>query len=145
MIVQVEDIRELSEQILAGNGLVEEDARIVTDILLEAELRGRPTHGLIRLPGIADRVRAGERVAMGLARSGGAYALIDRSGVDPAAVDDVVFGCCDQIGSQAGDIARTCWLAAGLPDHVPGVTVDRHRPASPRVRECRFATGIPDT
>ena len=52
-------------------------------------------------------------------------ALMERSGVDPAAVDDVIFGCTDTIGSQAGDIARTCWLAAGLPDHVPGVTVDR--------------------
>jgi len=52
-------------------------------------------------------------------------ALIDRSGIDPAAVDDVIFGCTDTIGSQAGDIARTCWLAAGLPDHVPGVVVDR--------------------
>ncbi len=40
-------------------------------------------------------------------------------------VDDVIFGCLDAIGPQAGDIARTCWLAAGLPDHVPGVTVDR--------------------
>ncbi len=38
------------------------------------------------------------------------------SGVDPAAVEDVVFGCVDTIGHQAGDIARTCWLAAGLPD-----------------------------
>ncbi len=52
-------------------------------------------------------------------------ALIERSGVDPAAVDDVILGCTDTIGSQAGDIARTAWLAAGLPDHVPGVTVDR--------------------
>jgi acetyl-CoA C-acetyltransferase len=52
-------------------------------------------------------------------------ALIERSGIDPAAVDDVVFGCVDTIGPQAGDIARTCWLAAGLPDHVPGTTVDR--------------------
>lgn len=52
-------------------------------------------------------------------------ALMQRSGVDPAAVDDVVYGCCDTIGSQAGDIARTCWLVAGLPQHVPGVTVDR--------------------
>src|ERR1700685_367336 len=51
--------------------------------------------------------------------------LIERSGIDPAAVDDVIFGCTDTIGSQAGDIARTCWLAAGLPDHVPGVVVDR--------------------
>ena len=52
-------------------------------------------------------------------------ALMQRSGVDPAAVEDVIFGCCDTIGSQAGDIARTCWLAAGLPQHVPGVTIDR--------------------
>ncbi|MFC9974343.1 acetyl-CoA C-acetyltransferase [Spirillospora sp. NPDC127200] len=52
-------------------------------------------------------------------------ALMDRSGVDPAAVEDVVFGCVDTIGPQAGDIARTCWLAAGLPEEVPGVTVDR--------------------
>jgi acetyl-CoA C-acetyltransferase len=52
-------------------------------------------------------------------------ALIDRTGIDPGAVEDVVFGCVDTIGGQAGDIARTCWLAAGLPDHVPGTTVDR--------------------
>lgn len=52
-------------------------------------------------------------------------ALIARSGIDPNAVDDVIYGCTDTIGSQAGDIARTCWLVAGLPDHVPGVTVDR--------------------
>jgi len=52
-------------------------------------------------------------------------ALVDRTDVDPAAVDDVIFGCVDTIGPQAGDVARTCWLAAGLPEHVPGVTVDR--------------------
>lgn len=52
-------------------------------------------------------------------------ALMQRSGVDPAAVEDVIFGCCDTLGPQAGDIARTCWLAAGLPEHVPGVTIDR--------------------
>ena len=52
-------------------------------------------------------------------------ALMDRTGVDPAAVDDVIMGCCDTIGSQAGDVARTAWLVAGLPDHVPGVTIDR--------------------
>jgi acetyl-CoA C-acetyltransferase len=51
--------------------------------------------------------------------------LVSRTGIDPAAVDDVVFGCVDAIGPQAGDIARTCWLAAGLPDEVPGTTVDR--------------------
>ncbi len=52
-------------------------------------------------------------------------ALLDRTGVDPLAIDDVVFGCVDTIGPQAGDIARTAWLAAGLPEAVPGVTVDR--------------------
>jgi len=52
-------------------------------------------------------------------------ALVERTGVDPAAVEDVVFGCCDTVGPQSGDIARTCWLAAGLPQHVPGVTIDR--------------------
>lgn len=51
--------------------------------------------------------------------------LMERTKVDPNAVEDVIFGCCDTIGSQAGDIARTCWLAAGLPQHVPGVTIDR--------------------
>src|SRR5947208_20248 len=51
--------------------------------------------------------------------------LLDRAKVDPMAVDDVVWGCCDAIGPQAGDIGRTCWLAAGLPEEIPGVTIDR--------------------
>jgi acetyl-CoA C-acetyltransferase len=52
-------------------------------------------------------------------------ALVQRTGIDPALVDDVMFGCVDALGPQAGDIARTCWLAAGYPEHVPGVTIDR--------------------
>ena len=52
-------------------------------------------------------------------------ALVERTGIDPGAVEDVIFGCIDTIGPQAGDIARTCWLAAGMPDEVPGVTIDR--------------------
>ena len=52
-------------------------------------------------------------------------ALVERTGIDPGAVDDVIFGNVDSIGPQAGDIARTCWLVAGLPEHVPGTTVDR--------------------
>ncbi|MPY82184.1 MAG: acetyl-CoA C-acetyltransferase [Actinophytocola sp.] len=52
-------------------------------------------------------------------------ALLDRAGVDPALVDDVIMGCVDTIGGQAGNIARSAWLAAGLPEHVPGVTIDR--------------------
>jgi len=52
-------------------------------------------------------------------------ALVERTGIDPSAVEDVVFGCLDTIGPQAGDIARTAWLAAGYPEEVPGTTVDR--------------------
>jgi len=51
--------------------------------------------------------------------------LVARTGVDPAAVEDVVMGCVSQAGPQAIDIARTAWLSAGLPESVPGVTVDR--------------------
>jgi acetyl-CoA C-acetyltransferase len=51
--------------------------------------------------------------------------LVERNDFDAGAVEDVIFGCLDQVGPQAGDIARTCWLAAGLPEHVPGVTLDR--------------------
>ncbi|MDV6272153.1 acetyl-CoA C-acetyltransferase [Rhodococcus erythropolis] len=52
-------------------------------------------------------------------------ALVERTGIDPSDVDDVIFGCVDAIGGQAGNIARMSWLAAGFPEHVPGVTVDR--------------------
>jgi acetyl-CoA C-acetyltransferase len=52
-------------------------------------------------------------------------ALVERTGIDPWAVEDVIFGCCDTIGPQSGDIARTCWLSAGYPEEVPGVTIDR--------------------
>jgi acetyl-CoA C-acetyltransferase len=51
--------------------------------------------------------------------------IVERTGVDPSAVEDVVFGCLDTLGPQAGDIARTAWLAAGLPEEVPGTTIDR--------------------
>ncbi|UDY34812.1 acetyl-CoA C-acetyltransferase [Dermatobacter hominis] len=51
--------------------------------------------------------------------------LVKRTGIDAGAVDDVVMGCLDTIGSQAGDVGRTAWLAAGLPEHVPGTTIDR--------------------
>lgn len=52
-------------------------------------------------------------------------AIVDRTGIDPARIDDVILGANDTIGSQAGNIARTALLVAGLPEHVPGVTVDR--------------------
>ncbi len=52
-------------------------------------------------------------------------AVVERTGIDPAAVEDVYFGCVDAIGPQAGDIARTAWLAAGYPEEIPGTTIDR--------------------
>ena len=52
-------------------------------------------------------------------------ALVDRSDLDPMGVDDVFWGCVDTVGPQAGDIGRTCWLAAGLPEAIPGTTIDR--------------------
>jgi acetyl-CoA C-acetyltransferase len=51
--------------------------------------------------------------------------LVERTGIDPAAIEDVIYGCLDNIGAQAGNIGRTCALVAGLPEHVPGTTVDR--------------------
>jgi acetyl-CoA C-acetyltransferase len=51
--------------------------------------------------------------------------LMARTGADPAAVDDVIMGCVSQMGPQTMDIARTAWLSAGLPESVPGVTIDR--------------------
>jgi acetyl-CoA C-acetyltransferase len=51
--------------------------------------------------------------------------LVARTGADPAAVADVIMGCVSQIGPQSIDIARNAWLSAGLPESVPGVTIDR--------------------
>ena len=51
--------------------------------------------------------------------------LVNRTGADPAAVDDVIMGCVNGMGAQSGCIARTSWLSAGLPETVPGVTLDR--------------------
>ena len=52
-------------------------------------------------------------------------ALIERTGIDPGRVDDVIWGCVAQVGSQAWNIARNAWLSAGFPEEVPGVTIDR--------------------
>jgi acetyl-CoA C-acetyltransferase len=51
--------------------------------------------------------------------------LVTRTGVDPSAVEDVIMGCVSQVGPQSLDIARQAWLSAGLPENVPGVTIDR--------------------
>jgi acetyl-CoA C-acetyltransferase len=52
-------------------------------------------------------------------------ALIERTGIDPQRVDDVIMGCVTQSGAQAANVARTAWLSAGLPEEVPGTTIDR--------------------
>lgn len=79
------------------------------------------------------------RSPMGRAREGGALAslhpvdllgqvlsaLVDRTGIDPAEVDDVLVGCVTQSSEQAGNVGRMAWLAAGFPEHVPSVTIER--------------------
>ncbi|MDI3406945.1 thiolase family protein [Streptomyces cavernicola] len=79
------------------------------------------------------------RTAVGKGKPGGALsgvhpvdlsahvlgALAERNGLDPGAVDDVIWGCVSQVGEQAGSIGRYAVLAAGWPEHVPGLTVDR--------------------
>jgi len=52
-------------------------------------------------------------------------ALVERTGIDPGIVDDVIMGCVMQVGEQAANVARNAVLAAGWPEHVPGTTVDR--------------------
>ncbi len=52
-------------------------------------------------------------------------ALLDRTGADPALVEDVIMGCVSQVGEQAGNVARNAILASRLPESVPGTSVDR--------------------
>jgi acetyl-CoA acetyltransferase family protein len=52
-------------------------------------------------------------------------ALVERAGIDPMLVDDVIMGCVSQIGEQSVNVARNAWLAAGLPEEVPATTIDR--------------------
>jgi acetyl-CoA acyltransferase len=51
--------------------------------------------------------------------------LVERTGIDPERVDDVITGCVDQVGEQSLNIGRNAWLGAGLPESVPATTVDR--------------------
>ena len=65
-------------------------------------------------------------------------AIVERTGIDPEIVDDVIFGCVDTVGPQAGNIARTAWLTAGMPLGVPGTTVDRQCGSSQQALGNRF-------
>jgi len=80
MKTSVEDLRRLSLGILRRCGLSEEDARVVAEAVMEAELRGRPAHGVVRLPGIADRLASKGRVPMRVSRQAGACTLVDGKG-----------------------------------------------------------------
>src|SRR5512139_505776 len=51
--------------------------------------------------------------------------LLQRTSVDPATIEDVIFGCVDQVGAQAANVARNCVLSSSLPESVPATTVDR--------------------
>ena len=51
--------------------------------------------------------------------------VVDRSGIDPSAIDDVIWGCVNQVGAQAFNVGRTAVLSAGLPESVPATTIDR--------------------
>ncbi|MCX6515196.1 MAG: steroid 3-ketoacyl-CoA thiolase, partial [Actinobacteria bacterium] len=51
--------------------------------------------------------------------------LVARNGIDPTQIDDVIMGCVMQVGEQSLNIARNAVLAAGLPETIPGTTVDR--------------------
>src|SRR4051812_50211021 len=59
-------------------------------------------------------------------------ALVERTGVDPGRIDDVLWGCVGQMGPQASNIGRTTVLSAGLPESVPAVTIDRQCGSSPQ-------------
>jgi acetyl-CoA acyltransferase len=79
------------------------------------------------------------RTPVGKGRAGGALAgvhtvdllaqvftgLVERTGIDPGIVDDVLIGCVDQVGEASATPGRMAWLAAGYPEHVPSVTIER--------------------
>ena len=50
--------------------------------------------------------------------------LVLQTGIDPALIDDVIFGCVDQVGAQSGNVARNAVLASSLPESVPGTSVE---------------------
>jgi len=72
-------------------------------------------------------------------------ALVERTGVDPAIIDDVVWGCVSQIGDQSSNIGRYAALAAGFPETVPGVTINRACGSSQQAVEFGFAGVISGT
>src|SRR5580704_4141081 len=73
--------------------------------------------------------------------------LIERTGVDPERIDDVIGGCVSQVGEQGTNLTRNAWVAAGLPQSVPATTVDRQCGSSQWAVPCgapRVAEGFYD-
>ena len=69
---------------------------------------------------------------------------MERTGVDPAVIDDVIWGCVTQTGEQAANIGRNVALAAGFPEDVPGVTVDRQCGSSQQAAHFAAAAVVSD-
>ena len=72
-------------------------------------------------------------------------ALTERTGIDPAIVDDVVLGCVMQVGEQSLNVARNAVLAAGFPETVPATTVDRQCGSSSRTLRIRSRKPLSST
>jgi acetyl-CoA acyltransferase len=87
-------------------------AAVIVDIVRTASGKGKPG-------GALSRVHPADLLATTI------RALVERTGIDPELIEDVIAGCVGQVGDQTLNIARTAALVAGLPEHVPGVTVDR--------------------
>ena len=85
---------------------------VIVDIVRTASGRGKPG-------GALSEVHPANLLATVLS------ALVDRTGIDPALVDDVIAGCVGQAGDQALNIGRTALLVAGFPESVPATTLDR--------------------
>lgn len=77
MLISINAARQLAESFLTKNGIPPTDSAIITDILLEAELRGRKTHGFIRLPGIRNRYEKGQRTEIQIENEGGQCIRVD--------------------------------------------------------------------
>src|SRR3954464_15107063 len=70
-------------------------------------------------------------------------ALVERTGIDPGDVDDVVPGCPAPLGEQSRNIGRNAWLAAGYPAEVPAVTLDRRCGSAPAAGATAQGAGAP--
>src|SRR5689334_5983123 len=85
---------------------------VIVDVVRTASGRGKPggaLYGVHPVDLLAGTIRA----------------LVDRNGLDPALVDDVIAGCVMQVGDQSVNIARNAVLTAGFPESVPGTSIDR--------------------